>query len=51
MTLSRSLRAGTAAAILATLAIVNDTELWTRDTHFKLIQKCLPSLKLFQEPP
>jgi predicted nucleic acid-binding protein len=38
-------------SILATLAIVNDIELWTRDNHFGLIQKCLPSLKLFQEPP
>jgi predicted nucleic acid-binding protein len=38
-------------AVLATLAILNDIELWTRDAHFALIQKSLPSLKLFQEPP
>jgi predicted nucleic acid-binding protein len=38
-------------AVLATLAIVNDLELWTRDNHFALIQTHLPALKLFQEPP
>lgn len=37
--------------ILATLAILNDLELWTRDAHFALAQKWLPALKLFQEPP
>ena len=40
-----------ADAVLATVAIVNDIELWTRDAHFTLIQKWLPTLKLFQEPP
>ena len=38
-------------AVLATLAIVNDVELWTRDSHFTLVQQYLPLLKLFQEPP
>ena len=38
-------------AVLATLAIVNHLELWTHDAHFLLIQKWLPALKLFQEPP
>ncbi len=37
--------------ILATLAIVNNVELWTRDQHFTLIQQRLPALLLFQEPP
>ena len=40
-----------ADAMLATLAILNDLELWTRDAHFTLAQKWLPTLKLFQEPP
>ncbi len=40
-----------ADAILATVAIVHNLELWTRDAHFTLIQKHLPALKLFQEPP
>jgi predicted nucleic acid-binding protein len=38
-------------AVLTTLAISIDVELWTRDKHFSLIQKWLPPLKLFQEPP
>jgi predicted nucleic acid-binding protein len=38
-------------AVLATLAIINDLELWTRDTHFALVQRHLPALKLFPEPP
>jgi predicted nucleic acid-binding protein len=38
-------------AVLATLAIANSLELWTHDAHFPLIQKWLPALKLFQEPP
>ena len=40
-----------ADGVLATLAIANDLELWTRDPHFTLIQKWLPALQLFQEPP
>ena len=40
-----------ADAVIATVAIVNDIELWTRDAHFTLVQGVLPSLKLFTEPP
>lgn len=38
-------------AVLTTVSIANGLELWTRDAHFTIIQKCLPALKLFQEPP
>ncbi len=38
-------------AVVATLAIANDIEVWARDPHFPMIQKVLPALKLFQEPP
>jgi len=38
-------------AILATLALSLDIEFWARDKHFSAIQKVLPQLKLFQEPP
>ena len=37
--------------VLATIAIENDIELWTRDTQFTMIQTMLPVLRLFQEPP
>jgi predicted nucleic acid-binding protein len=37
--------------VIATVAINNDIELWTRDKQFQLIQTVLPQLKLFQEPP
>jgi predicted nucleic acid-binding protein len=40
-----------ADAIIATVAIENDLELWARDAHFTMIQGALPQLKLFQEPP
>jgi predicted nucleic acid-binding protein len=40
-----------ADALLATLAIENDLELWTRDAHFATIQRALTKLKLFIEPP
>jgi predicted nucleic acid-binding protein len=36
-----------ADAILATIAIENKLELWTRDTHFQTIQTVFPELKLF----
>ena len=36
--------------VLATLAVSQDLELWTRDAHFERIQQSLPALKLFQEP-
>ncbi len=38
-------------AVLATVAILNNLELWTRDTQFIQVQRILPTLKLFQEPP
>ena len=37
--------------IHATVGIHHDLEVWARDHHFPLMQKCLPALKLFQEPP
>jgi predicted nucleic acid-binding protein len=37
--------------IIATVAIANDTELWTRDKQFQMIQTVLPQLRLFSEPP
>lgn len=38
-------------AVIATVAITNDIELWTRDAHFGLVQRVLPVLRLFVEPP
>jgi predicted nucleic acid-binding protein len=38
-------------AVIATLAIANDIELWTRDNQFAMIQRVLPRLRLFREPP
>jgi predicted nucleic acid-binding protein len=40
-----------ADAILTAVAISNSLELWTRDAHFALIQRVLPQLRLFVEPP
>ncbi len=40
-----------ADAIIATVGIHYDIEVWARDRHFADIQKVLPQLKLFQEPP
>ncbi len=40
-----------ADAVIATVAVVNDIDLWTRDAHFTLVQGVLPALKLFAEPP
>ncbi len=40
-----------ADTVIATVAIVNDIELWTRDAHFTLVQGVLPDFKLFTEPP
>ncbi len=37
--------------VLATVASANGIELWTRDVHFRHIQRALPALMLFQEPP
>src|SRR5258708_28460386 len=38
-------------AVIATLGIENNIEVWSRDPHFPVIQKVMPRLKLFQEPP
>jgi predicted nucleic acid-binding protein len=40
-----------ADAVIATLAIHLDVELWARDKHFPLIQSVIPSLRLFLETP
>lgn len=40
-----------ADVVIATLAIENDIELWTRDRQFAIIQRVLPALRLFAEPP
>jgi predicted nucleic acid-binding protein len=37
--------------IQATLALSLDIEIWTYDAHFGLIQRILPTLRLFREPP
>jgi predicted nucleic acid-binding protein len=37
--------------VIATVALVNNLELWTRDAQFGHIQRVLPALKLFHEPP
>ena len=36
-----------ADAMIATVAIENDLELWTRDAHFVQIQGVLTQLRLF----
>ena len=38
-------------AVIATVALANDLELWHHDRHFEDIQTVIPRLKLFQEPP
>ncbi len=40
-----------ADAVIATVAVLNYLELWTRDAHFSRIQAVTPKLRLFQEPP
>jgi predicted nucleic acid-binding protein len=37
--------------VIATVAIANDIELWTRDNQFTMIRQVVPRLRLFQEPP
>jgi predicted nucleic acid-binding protein len=37
--------------VIATVALANDIELWTRDLHFTHVQRLVPALKLFHEPP
>jgi predicted nucleic acid-binding protein len=38
-------------AAVATLAIDNNLLVWARDPHFASMQKVLPGLQLFPEPP
>ena len=40
-----------ADAVIATLGIESNMEVWTRDPHFAAIQTMLPSLLLYREPP
>jgi predicted nucleic acid-binding protein len=40
-----------ADVVIATIAIENHLELWTRDAQFAHIQNVILHLKLFQEPP
>jgi predicted nucleic acid-binding protein len=40
-----------ADVVIAAVALANGIELWTRDQHFTHVQRILPALKLFQEPP
>jgi predicted nucleic acid-binding protein len=37
--------------ILATVAVREGVELWTRDSQFQHVQRVLPALRLFIEPP
>lgn len=37
-------------ALLATVALEQDTDLWSDDAHFKLMRTVLPSLRLFEGP-
>ena len=38
-------------AVIATVGLANDIEVWARDPHFPMMQLILPALKLYQEPP
>jgi predicted nucleic acid-binding protein len=38
-------------AVIATLGIDNDLEVWARDPHFPTMQQHLLRLRLYQEPP
>jgi predicted nucleic acid-binding protein len=48
---ARGLTVPFADAVVATLGIEHDIEVWARDAHFSAMQKILPQLKLFPEPP
>jgi predicted nucleic acid-binding protein len=37
-------------ALIATVAIQQGLEIWTRDAHFARIQTAIPDLRLFREP-
>jgi len=38
-------------AVIATLGIENNMEVWSRNPHFPAMQKILPALRLYPEPP
>ena len=38
-------------AVMATLGMENNLEVWSRDPHFYAMQKILPALKLYKETP
>jgi predicted nucleic acid-binding protein len=38
-------------AVVATLGIESNLEVWARDAHFPAMRKILPALRLYQEPP
>lgn len=37
--------------MIATLGIENHVDVWARDPHFSVMQRILPGIQLFQEPP
>lgn len=38
-------------AVIATVAMEGQMEVWARDPHFPMMQKVLPRLQLYHEPP
>lgn len=48
---SKGLTVPMADAILATISIRLDIEVWARDSHFPAMKKLLPALKLYEEAP
>ena len=46
---SNGLQIPFADAVIAFIAMKYDIQLWTRDTHFNLIQGYYPELKLYEE--
>lgn len=40
-----------ADVLIATVAVASGIELWTRDRHFSDVQRAIPALQIFQEPP
>lgn len=40
-----------ADAVLTTVALALDIEIWARDIHYQAAQQIFPSLKLYQESP
>jgi hypothetical protein len=48
---SRGLTLPFSDIVIATVALAHDIELWARDSHFADIQRAIPALKLFVEPP